>query len=155
MDRIASPHELQSELRRLLAYSQSERPSREKLALEIRRLADRVSSHSSRSAGFLQDKVNGQDVTNLEPEEAAKLRQLVRSVVRGGGGSVRLDTRGSTKGWTYIKVHDGSKADYTAVLDVIDRLGYVTSVPREEHQRRIEKYDWNFPPGGIVVFKPV
>jgi hypothetical protein len=42
MDKIASPQDLQAELRRLLAYSQSEKPSREKIAGELRALADRV-----------------------------------------------------------------------------------------------------------------
>lgn len=43
MQKIASPTELQSELRRLLAYCGGpEKPSREKLASELRDLADRV-----------------------------------------------------------------------------------------------------------------
>ena len=44
MKKIASPAELQTELRRLLAYSQSEKPSRAKLAAEMRKLADRVAA---------------------------------------------------------------------------------------------------------------
>lgn len=43
MRKIASPQELQTELRRLLAYcSGPEKPSREKLAAELRELASRV-----------------------------------------------------------------------------------------------------------------
>jgi len=42
MDKIASPTELQSELRRLLAFASEGQPSREKLASEIRGLANRV-----------------------------------------------------------------------------------------------------------------
>lgn len=42
MDRIASPHELQFELRRLLAYCREDHPSREKLAEALNNLADRV-----------------------------------------------------------------------------------------------------------------
>ena len=43
MQKIASPQELSAELHRLLAYcSGTERPSREKLASELRELADRV-----------------------------------------------------------------------------------------------------------------
>ena len=42
MNKIASPQELQDELRRLLASSQETNPSREKLALELRALADKV-----------------------------------------------------------------------------------------------------------------
>jgi hypothetical protein len=45
MQKIASPQELQSELRRVLAACQGpERPSREKLAEELRALADRVAA---------------------------------------------------------------------------------------------------------------
>lgn len=112
-------------------------------------------SYDRRVAGFLQYRVNGQAVTNLEPEEATKLRGLVRSAVSGGKASVRLWTRGSTKGWTDINVYEGSQDDYRAVLALIKRLGYVTDVAYQEHMRRIEKYNWDFPPGGITVFKPV
>ena len=106
-----------------------------------------------RVAGFLEYRVNGQHVTNLEPEEATKLRGLVRGVVNGKA-SVRLWTRGSTKGFTDINVYEGSRDDYLAVLDLIKRLGYVTHVARQEHMRRIEQFNWDFPPGGITVFKP-
>lgn len=46
MNRIASPQDLQAEVHRLLAYSQSPKPSREKLASELRELANRVAGHS-------------------------------------------------------------------------------------------------------------
>jgi hypothetical protein len=42
MKKIASPAELQSELRRLIALASEGRPSREKLASEIRKVASRV-----------------------------------------------------------------------------------------------------------------
>lgn len=42
MDKLASPQELQAELRRLLAMSQEGKPSRKALASELRTLADRV-----------------------------------------------------------------------------------------------------------------
>ena len=42
MDKIASPDELQAELRKLLAYAESEVPSRSKLATGLKQLADRV-----------------------------------------------------------------------------------------------------------------
>jgi thioredoxin-like negative regulator of GroEL len=44
MHKIASPRELQSEIHRLLVYAGSEKPSRVKLAAELRALADRVAS---------------------------------------------------------------------------------------------------------------
>jgi len=39
MDKTASPAELQAKLRRLLAYAESEHPSRAKLASDLRELA--------------------------------------------------------------------------------------------------------------------
>lgn len=42
MDKIASPDELQAELRKLLAYAESENPSREKLAADLNALSSRV-----------------------------------------------------------------------------------------------------------------
>lgn len=44
MQKIASPQDLQTELQRLLAYSQEPNPSREKLAGELRGLANRVAA---------------------------------------------------------------------------------------------------------------
>jgi hypothetical protein len=43
MDKLASPQELQAELRRLLAKCQEGQPSRKVMASELRALADRVS----------------------------------------------------------------------------------------------------------------
>ena len=42
MDKIASPQELQAELRRLLAYSEGEQPSRQVLSSRLRELAVRL-----------------------------------------------------------------------------------------------------------------
>lgn len=49
MRKIASPADLQAELRRLLAYAQSPEPSREKLANELRGLAARVATPKPRT----------------------------------------------------------------------------------------------------------
>lgn len=43
MEKIASPQDLSSELQRLLKYAEGPNPSREKLATDLRTLADRVS----------------------------------------------------------------------------------------------------------------
>jgi hypothetical protein len=51
MDKIATSQELQTELRRLLACCQEANPSREKLASELRVLADKVGS-SERQASY-------------------------------------------------------------------------------------------------------
>lgn len=53
MDKIASPQDLQAELRRLLAYSQSERPSRARVASELRTLSERLSS--PRTAAYVAE----------------------------------------------------------------------------------------------------
>ena len=42
MKKLASPEELTSELRSLLAYAEGDQPSREKLASDLNGLADRV-----------------------------------------------------------------------------------------------------------------
>jgi len=47
MDKIASPEDLQAELRKLLAYAESEHPSREKLASGMKALADRVAGNKN------------------------------------------------------------------------------------------------------------
>jgi len=52
MDKLASPQDLQAELRRLIAYSQSDEPSRQKLASELHKLADRVSAQKTANTGF-------------------------------------------------------------------------------------------------------
>jgi hypothetical protein len=48
MNRIASPNQLTAELQRLLTYSQTEKPSREKLASAMRGLAIRLASDGLR-----------------------------------------------------------------------------------------------------------
>jgi hypothetical protein len=45
MHKIAKPQDLQAELRRLLSYAGSDKPSRIKLAAELRGLADRVAGN--------------------------------------------------------------------------------------------------------------
>lgn len=46
MDKIASPKELATELRSILAYSEQEKPSRDKIATDLRALADRTAGES-------------------------------------------------------------------------------------------------------------
>lgn len=58
MKKIATPQDLQAELRRLLAYAQTERPSREKLAAEMRGLADRVAATGNRDVEKLVEKLD-------------------------------------------------------------------------------------------------
>jgi hypothetical protein len=65
MDKIASPQELQSELRRLLAYSESRNPSRKKLESAMRSLAGRV-AQDKRSAGQAMYSVTDIEMTTTE-----------------------------------------------------------------------------------------
>ena len=53
MRKIASPNELASELRSLLAYAEGDQPSREKLASGLRALAQRVASSLPELRGLL------------------------------------------------------------------------------------------------------
>jgi len=53
MDKIASPAELQDSLRKILAYAESENPSREKIASELDALADKVASPGDRDTIFI------------------------------------------------------------------------------------------------------
>jgi hypothetical protein len=47
MDKIASPKELATELRSILAYAEQAKPSRDKIATDLRALADRTASGES------------------------------------------------------------------------------------------------------------
>ena len=87
MNKIASPLELQTELRRLLASSQEANPSREKMAGELRVLAGKLASVRVSSSG--QDILNlllggedkvGDAYDRLEEDEQS--RQLFSKVVR-------------------------------------------------------------------------
>ncbi len=52
MQKIATPQDLQTKLRRLLAYCQEPHPSRDRLAGELRGLADRVAATKGRGRVF-------------------------------------------------------------------------------------------------------
>jgi len=49
MDKIASTHELQTELKRLLAYASSERPSRVRVARQLEQLGRRLTAADEKS----------------------------------------------------------------------------------------------------------
>lgn len=79
MDRIASPQGLQTELRRLLDYSQSPRPSREKLAEDLRALAERVAA----SPALVRNLSKTYGLTSEEAERFAdhpKHRQILKEL---------------------------------------------------------------------------
>lgn len=77
MKKIATPQDLQAELQRLLAYCESPRPSREKLAGELWGLADRVAANpkaevSEAMSAILEDLVQrmGRDEWGMVLEAA-------------------------------------------------------------------------------------
>jgi len=61
MRKIASPQDLQAELQRLLAYSQTEQPSREKIASELRGLAARVAKQGPKRPAEYQKRPGESD----------------------------------------------------------------------------------------------
>lgn len=58
MKKIASPQDLQAELRRILAYSEGHQPLRAVLAAELHTLADRVAASDKELAGDAKDLVD-------------------------------------------------------------------------------------------------
>jgi hypothetical protein len=106
MHKIASPNELQAELRRLLAYSQSPKPSRVRLAAEMRELADRV-------AGVPEELTH-----RLSPAEVSRLPvgSIVWSVIRDdhAGPFGRVD------GSPLIVIPSG---DLTPIANLPERVG--------------------------------
>jgi hypothetical protein len=84
MDKIASPQELRTELQRLVAYCQTEQPSRECLASEIRQLADRIAEDPSGP---------------LSRENQRLLDEIEKHI--GGAGKV-LDVHYRGPGWTVV-----------------------------------------------------
>lgn len=97
MHKIATPTELQSELRRLLAYSEGRQPSRVVLARALRNLSERVAA-APKTVYTEEDRWN----------YAYRLEG-----VRGGVPPYQLvqDFKASAKkDWISAKVRDGKKA---------------------------------------------
>jgi molecular chaperone GrpE (heat shock protein) len=60
MQKIADANELESELRRLLAYAQTERPSRSRMASDLQTLSARLSRYAAEfEAGKFDSVLNG------------------------------------------------------------------------------------------------
>jgi len=101
MKKIASPQDLQTEIRRLMALCQEDEPSREKLASEIRNLADRL-------AGSAYDQIVEDKrflPKNLSKFYAQQIKKRTKKPVR----VVKSETTLPKGGWDY--------GNYT-VLDV-------------------------------------
>jgi hypothetical protein len=98
MHRIANTTELQSELRRLIAYAESPQPSRERLAAALNDLSERVAASPPKVVFLEQDRWN----------YAYKLEG-----VKGGvpnHGVVKDFEASAKKDWISAKVRDGKKA---------------------------------------------
>jgi len=77
MKKIASPDELASELRSLLAYAEGEQPSREKIASGLRGLAQRVASPPVADLrGLASSKLAAIDPNRMNPKVRKHLRLL-------------------------------------------------------------------------------
>jgi len=116
MNKIASTQELSQELRKLLAYTETTKPSREKLAADLRALADRVA---------------GVDKTAMLPGYEVMYRLV--------GGREKLDRL-----WSYLEEVDGQTQDLAVevcaklaeklrgadnnVVEAIDRIADSTRV---------------------------
>ena len=89
MQKIASPQDLQAELQRLASEAAEDRPSREKLASDLRELADRLAGFD-REAGEslldyilpMKDQVKLHDKVEKNDEQAAHLLVDVFSALR-------------------------------------------------------------------------
>jgi len=114
MRKIANTHELQDELRKLIAYTGSNRPSRERIALELKTLSTRLAS----SGGPLLD---------AKVEWAVELGELMKARFSGVGGwrdhHINIDMHRTNSGctvnlesplgWTsniYIEMGEGEQA---------------------------------------------
>ena len=84
MDKIASPQDLHVELQRLLAYAQSVKPSREKLASDLRELASRLA----------------EDTSGPLTRENQKLLNVVEEYSRGAGKVLDVEYNGTGHGWS-------------------------------------------------------
>jgi len=77
MEKIASPKELAAELQRILAYTETAEPSREKIAADLKALANRVAFPARRTKGpsFGQE--------GWEPKYDTSLRRKYQRAMRG------------------------------------------------------------------------
>lgn len=83
MPKIASNHEFQTELHKILAQCQGEeRPSRETIAAELSALADRVADEPTFKKGQ-KAKYRGQDVEVVEVAKNGKV------TIRSSGGAIK------------------------------------------------------------------
>ena len=89
MQKIATPNELQDELRRVIAYAESELPSRARIAADLNALSDRLAGTRQASGRTYNDFLKEADAGFLQ--EVGKLvmkgQHSVQAKVHSPGGS--------------------------------------------------------------------
>jgi hypothetical protein len=109
MRKIAAPQDLQSELRRLLAYSQSHQPSRQVLASELMDLADRVAVKASSS------------IENTAQKAAASITRLEGILTKASSALVKQEQLVQRSLPYYeAKVKEEKERFFAAYEDIVD-----------------------------------
>jgi len=166
MKKIASPTELHRELRALLAYNRTGTPSREKLAMSLQNMAERLSENPRLAAKGYNWQGEMLPLSKLIPQAAGK--EIVR--LFSGGLAYHLVMEGKVNGdatvfkiskkeWDRAKVKDLTtpkmKAEVLAdeikdlerKLSVRDAVDYNTWVKKENPSEE-GKLDWLRASGG-------
>lgn len=103
MDRIATPRNLVTELQKILAYAETEKPSREKLAAELNALADRTARAPQMPGSRNLDEGRSSLIKGLSEAypgvDSYKVREVVNKAIEQ---ATRQLSR--TEGWTPITV---------------------------------------------------
>lgn len=111
MRKIASPEELRSELRRLMAYCEGpEKPSREKLAAELNGLADKVAgprTASDSALDYILDQNDLGDIYGKLMDEDEQSAELFKDVIDKLGAKLKLGS--------------GEQEALSRVLDIVKR----------------------------------
>jgi len=108
MRKIAAPQDLQSELRRLLAYSQSHQPSRQVLASELMDLADRVAVKASSS------------IENTAQKAAASITRLEGILTKASSALVKQEQLVQRGKGDPAKVKEEKERFFAAYEDIVD-----------------------------------
>lgn len=116
MRKIASTNELQTELRRLLAYSKGERPSRTRVAGELVRIGQSLLGTQKQAAPRLDIRIDSDfdEAMNLLFSIKGELADTI-SKLKASEGSF-LDNPSITR------AYQGALADITHALDLLSHL---------------------------------
>lgn len=112
MDKIASPEELTTEIRTLLAYAEGENPSREKLAADLTALAERV--------GGTEKTASGQDLFHMVVPQRAVMKMYSR-LEDEDDQSAKLYQEVVSKLMDMLDMNRGAQEALRRIQDVSDR----------------------------------